>query len=154
SLPPVNVPKDVLDEIRQVTRMLGRELGVVGLMNVQYALRGRRLYVLEVNPRGSRTVPFVCKATGIPFAKIAARVGAGETLAQLGARELVPDHVSVKIPVFPFRKFAGVDTILGPEMRSTGEVMGIGPDFGSAFASAMMAEGTALPTSGRVFISV
>ncbi len=154
SLPPVNVSPDVLDEIRQVTRMLGRELGVIGLMNVQYALRGRRLYVLEVNPRGSRTVPFVCKATGIPFAKIAARVGAGETLAQLGARELVPDHVSVKIPVFPFRKFAGVDTILGPEMRSTGEVMGIGADFGTAFASAMMAEGTALPTSGRVFVSV
>ncbi|MBC8071370.1 MAG: carbamoyl phosphate synthase large subunit, partial [Deltaproteobacteria bacterium] len=154
SLPPVNVSRDVLDEIREVTRVLGRELGVIGLMNVQYALRGRRLYVLEVNPRGSRTVPFVCKATGIPFAKIAARVGAGETLAQLGARELVPDHVSVKIPVFPFRKFAGVDTILGPEMRSTGEVMGIGADFGTAFASAMVAEGTALPTSGRVFISV
>jgi carbamoyl-phosphate synthase large subunit len=154
SLPPVNVSRDTLDVIRQITRMLGRELGVIGLMNVQFALRGRRLYVLEVNPRGSRTVPFVCKATGIPFAKIAARVAAGETLASLGAREVVPDHVCVKIPVFPFRKFAEADTLLGPEMRSTGEVMGIGPDFGSAFASAMMAEGTALPTSGRVFISV
>ncbi|MFO0634169.1 MAG: carbamoyl-phosphate synthase large subunit [Nannocystaceae bacterium] len=154
SLPPVNVPRGVLDELREVTRTLGRELGVIGLMNVQFALRGRRLYVLEVNPRGSRTVPFVCKATGIPFAKIAARVAAGETLAALGARELVPDHVSVKIPVFPFRKFAGVDVILGPEMRSTGEVMGIGPDFGSAFASAWVAEGTPLPTEGRVFVSV
>ncbi len=154
SLPPVNVSRDTLDVIRQITRMLGRELGVIGLMNVQFALRGRRLYVLEVNPRGSRTVPFVCKATGIQFAKIAARVAAGETLASLGARELVPDHVSVKIPVFPFRKFSNVDTILGPEMRSTGEVMGIGADFGSAFAAAMMAEGTTLPTAGRVFISV
>ncbi|MBX7078450.1 MAG: carbamoyl-phosphate synthase large subunit [Nannocystaceae bacterium] len=154
SLPPVNVPRAVLDELREVTRTLGRELGVIGLMNVQFALRGRRLYVLEVNPRGSRTVPFVCKATGIPFAKIAARVAAGETLSALGARELVPDHVSVKIPVFPFRKFAGVDVILGPEMRSTGEVMGIGPDFGSAFASAWVAEGTPLPTEGRVFLSV
>ncbi len=154
SLPPVNVSRDTLDVIRQVTRMLGRELGVIGLMNVQFALRGRRLYVLEVNPRGSRTVPFVCKATGIPFAKIAARVAAGETLAELGAHEFVPAHVSVKIPVFPFRKFAEVDTLLGPEMRSTGEVMGIGPDFGSAFAAAMVAEGTRLPTAGRVFISV
>jgi carbamoyl-phosphate synthase large subunit len=154
SLPPVNVPPEVLDEIREITRMLGRELGVVGLMNVQFALRGRRLYVLEVNPRGSRTVPFVCKATGIPYAKIAARVAAGERLSDLGAREVVPDHVSVKIPVFPFRKFPGVDTILGPEMRSTGEVMGVGADFGTAFAAAMLAEGTSLPTEGRVFISV
>jgi carbamoyl-phosphate synthase large subunit len=154
SLPPVNVSRDTLDVIRQITRMLGRELGVIGLMNVQFALRGRRLYVLEVNPRGSRTVPFVCKATGISFAKIAARVGAGESLASLGAREVVPDHISVKIPVFPFRKFANVDTLLGPEMRSTGEVMGVGPDFGSAFASAVLAEGTTLPTSGRLFISV
>ncbi|MBK8241073.1 MAG: carbamoyl-phosphate synthase large subunit [Deltaproteobacteria bacterium] len=154
SLPPVNVAKAVLDDLRDITRTLGRELGVIGLMNVQYALRGNRVYVLEVNPRGSRTVPFVCKATGIPFAKIAARVAAGETLQALGARELVPDHVSVKIPVFPFRKFAGVDVILGPEMRSTGEVMGIGADFGSAFASAWIAEGTPLPTEGRVFISV
>ncbi len=154
SLPPVNVARHVLDDIREITRVLGRELGVIGLMNVQFALRGHRLYVLEVNPRGSRTVPFVCKATGIPFAKIAARVGAGEQLAELGAREVVPDHVSVKIPVFPFRKFAGVDTILGPEMRSTGEVMGIGPSFGEAFALAMVAEGTGLPREGCVLVTV
>jgi carbamoyl-phosphate synthase large subunit len=154
SLPPVNVSKACLDEIRETTTALARELGVVGLMNVQYALRGARLYVLEVNPRGSRTVPFVAKATGIPWAKIAARVAAGETLAQLGVSERVPSHVSVKIPVFPFRKFPGIDTILGPEMRSTGEVMGIGVDFGSAFYRASLAEGTALPRDGVAFLSV
>jgi carbamoyl-phosphate synthase large subunit len=154
SLPPVNVPKRVLDEIRETTHALSRELGVIGLMNVQYALRGSRLYIIEVNPRGSRTVPFVCKATGIPFAKIAARIGAGETLRGLGVSERVPEHVSVKIPVFPFRKFGGVDTILGPEMRSTGEVMGIGPDFGTAYYHAQLAEGTQLPSEGTVFFSV
>jgi carbamoyl-phosphate synthase large subunit len=137
-----------------ITRALGRELGVIGLMNVQIAQRGQRLFVLEVNPRGSRTVPFVCKATGIPFAKIAARVGAGETLAALGVSERVPEHVSVKIPVFPFRKFPGVDTILGPEMRSTGEVMGIGTDFGSAFWLGMQGEGTGLPLRGTALITV
>ncbi|MEX1363474.1 MAG: carbamoyl-phosphate synthase large subunit, partial [Nannocystaceae bacterium] len=154
SLPPVNVSPAMLDRIRETTRALARELGVVGLMNVQYALRGNRLYVLEVNPRGSRTVPFVAKATGIPFAKIAARVAAGETLAQLGVTEQVPEHVSVKIPVFPFRKFPGVDTILGPEMRSTGEVMGMGHDFGVAFWRAMLAEGTGLPMKGTACFSI
>jgi carbamoyl-phosphate synthase large subunit len=154
SLPPVNVPARMLDQIRDTTRALARELGVVGLMNVQYALRGNRLYVLEVNPRGSRTVPFVAKATGIPFAKIAARVGAGQTLRELDVRERVPAHVSVKIPVFPFRKFPGVDTILGPEMRSTGEVMGMGHDFGVAFWRGMLAEGTALPRRGTACFSV
>jgi carbamoyl-phosphate synthase large subunit len=154
SLPPVNVSKAILDEIRQTTRALSRELGVVGLMNVQFALRGSRLYVLEVNPRASRTVPFVAKAKGVPYAKIAARVAAGETLRELGVTEKVPSHVSVKIPVFPFRKFSGVDTLLGPEMRSTGEVMGIGVDFGTAFYRGMQAEGTALPASGTAFFSV
>ncbi|MCA9648805.1 MAG: carbamoyl-phosphate synthase large subunit [Myxococcales bacterium] len=154
SLPPVNVSSAMLDSIRETTKALARELGVVGLMNVQYALRGNRLYVLEVNPRGSRTVPFVAKATGVPFAKIAARVGAGETLAELGITEQVPQHVSVKIPVFPFRKFPGVDTILGPEMRSTGEVMGMGHDFGVAFWRAMLAEGTGLPLQGNACFSV
>jgi carbamoyl-phosphate synthase large subunit len=154
SLPPVNVSGRMLDQIRETTRALARELGVVGLMNVQYALRGNRLYVLEVNPRGSRTVPFVAKATGIPFAKIAARVAAGETLRELGVTERVPGHVSVKIPVFPFRKFPGVDTILGPEMRSTGEVMGMGHDFGVAFWRGMLAEGTGLPLQGTACFSV
>jgi len=154
SLPPVNVSAPMLDEIRDTTRALARELGVVGLMNVQYALRGNRLYVIEVNPRGSRTVPFVAKATGIPFAKIAALVGAGQTLAELGVEEQVPEHVCVKVPVFPFRKFPGVDTILGPEMRSTGEVMGMGHDFGVAFWRGMLAAGEVLPLSGSVFFSV
>ncbi len=154
SLPPVNVPKPVLDEIRETTRALTRELGVIGLMNVQYAYRGGRLYVLEVNPRGSRTVPFVAKATGIPFAKVAARVAAGETLADLGIKETVPRHVSVKVSVFPFRKFPGVDTLLGPEMKSTGEVMGIAQDFGAAFYKGLLAGGTKLPDEGKVFISV
>jgi carbamoyl-phosphate synthase large subunit len=154
SLPPVNVAGRMLDQIRDTTRALARELGVVGLMNVQYALRGNRLYVLEVNPRGSRTVPFVAKATGVPFAKIAARVGAGQTLRELGVSERVPGHVSVKIPVFPFRKFPGVDTILGPEMRSTGEVMGMGHEFGVAFWRGMLAEGTGLPLRGTACLSV
>ncbi|MEM9455960.1 MAG: carbamoyl-phosphate synthase large subunit [Myxococcota bacterium] len=154
SLPPVNVSAAMLEQIRETTRALARELGVVGLMNVQYATRGNRLYVIEVNPRGSRTVPFVAKATGIPFAKIAARVAAGETLAELGVEERVPEHVSVKVPVFPFRKFPGVDTILGPEMRSTGEVMGMGHEFGVAFWRGMLAAGEGLPLSGAAFFSV
>ncbi len=154
SLPPVNVSDAVLEQIRATTRTLARELGVIGLMNIQFALRGHRLYVIEVNPRGSRTVPFVSKAQGVPYAKIAARVGAGESLAELGVTEKVPAHVSVKFPVFPFRKFPGIDTLLGPEMRSTGEVMGIGPDFGTAYFHAVMAEGTALPREGVAFFSV
>jgi len=154
SLPPVNTDRVVLDELRSTTKALARELGVVGLMNVQYALRGHRLYVIEVNPRGSRTVPFVAKAKGTPFAKIAARVGAGETLAELGVEERVPEHVSVKVPVFPFRKFRGVDTILSPEMRSTGEVMGIGQDFGQAYLRGTLAEGLGLPDKGTAFVSV
>ena len=126
------------DEIRRQTIALARELGVIGLMNVQFAVqRTSSVYVLEVNPRASRTVPFVSKAIGVPLAKIAARVMAGKTLAELGfTREIVPTHVSVKEAVFPFVKFPGVDTMLGPEMKSTGEVMGIGPSFGVAFAKA------------------
>ena len=154
SLPPVNVSSRVLDEIRATTSALARELGVIGLMNVQYALRGHRLYVIEVNPRGSRTVPFVAKAVGIPFAKIAALVAAGQTLDELGVQEREPEHVAVKVPVFPFRKFPGVDTLLGPEMRSTGEVMGIGPDFGTAYYHGILAEGARLPLSGTAFFSV
>jgi carbamoyl-phosphate synthase large subunit len=154
SLPPVNASRKVLDEIRATTHALTRELGVIGLMNVQYALKGDRLYVLEVNPRGSRTVPFVAKATGTPFAKIAARVAAGETLASFGVSERVPEHVSVKVSVFPFRKFPGVDTLLGPEMKSTGEVMGIAADFGQAFLDGLLAADVRLPQTGKVFVSV
>jgi len=154
SLPPVNVPPAVLDEIRRVTALMARELGVVGLMNVQFALMGDDLYVLEVNPRASRTVPFVAKATGVAIAKIAARVAAGESLASLGVVERIPRHVAVKVSVFPFAKFAGVDTILGPEMRSTGEVMGVADDFGAAFHKGLLAAGMRLPQSGRVFVSV
>ena len=154
SLPPIAVAAKTLDEIRETTRTMALALGVVGLMNVQYAVQGDRLYVLEVNPRASRTVPFVAKATGIAFAKIAARIAAGESLASLQIREPTPAHLAVKVPVFPFAKFHGVDTILGPEMRSTGEVMGIAKDFGSAFHRGLLAAGVHLPQSGKVFISV
>jgi carbamoyl-phosphate synthase large subunit len=144
--------------IKDQTRALAFELGVVGLMNVQFAVqapyRDEDLHVLEVNPRASRTVPFVSKATGVPLAQVAARVMVGRSLAEQGVREVVPAHVSVKEAVFPFVKFAGVDTVLGPEMRSTGEVMGIARDFPSAFAKAEIAAGTHLPERGTVFLSV
>jgi carbamoyl-phosphate synthase large subunit len=124
-------------------------------MNVQYAIRDNEIYVIEVNPRASRTVPFVSKATGVPWAKIAAKVMAGKTLDELGVQEQPdPRHTSVKEVVFPFAKFPGVDVILGPEMRSTGEVMGIDVDFPTAFAKSQIAAGTVLPTKGNVFISV
>ncbi|MCC6764806.1 MAG: carbamoyl-phosphate synthase large subunit, partial [Deltaproteobacteria bacterium] len=155
SLPPTSIDAEVQGEIRRQTIAMARELRVVGLMNVQYAVQGRRVYILEVNPRASRTVPFVSKAIGVPLAKVAARVMAGKTLAELGfTREVVPTHVSVKEAVFPFLKFPGVDTVLGPEMKSTGEVMGIGPSFGVAFAKAEVAAGTVLPRSGTAFVSV
>ena len=155
ALPPTSIDAEVQGEIRRQTAALARELGVVGLMNVQYAVQNRRVYILEVNPRASRTLPFVSKAIGVPLAKIAARVMSGKTLAELGfTREIVPVHVSVKEAVFPFLKFPGVDTVLGPEMKSTGEVMGIGDSFGEAFAKAELAAGTVLPQHGTVFISV
>jgi carbamoyl-phosphate synthase large subunit len=155
SLPPTSIDAEVQEEIRRQTVAMARELGVVGLMNVQYAVQKRRVFILEVNPRASRTVPFVSKAIGVPLAKIAARVMAGKTLAALGfTREIVPRHVSVKEAVFPFLKFPGVDTVLGPEMKSTGEVMGIGDSFGTAFAKAEIAAGTVLPQSGTIFVSV
>jgi carbamoyl-phosphate synthase large subunit len=135
-------------------RALAKELGVIGLMNVQFAVQGDEIYLLEVNPRGSRTVPFVSKVTGQPLAKIAARVMVGRTLAELGVREIVPQHVAVKEAVFPFAKFPGTDVLLGPEMRSTGEVMGIDRDFAMAFAKAQIGAGTKLPRSGKAFISV
>ncbi|GIW39778.1 MAG: carbamoyl-phosphate synthase (glutamine-hydrolyzing) [Candidatus Binatia bacterium] len=155
SLPPKSIPEELQEEIRRQVVTLARELGVVGLMNVQFAVQGSDLYVLEVNPRASRTVPFVSKATGIPLAKLAARVMVGRTLEELGlGPEIRPRHVSVKEAVFPFAKFPGVDTLLGPEMKSTGEVMGIDGSFGSAFAKAQIAAGTVLPRTGTAFLSV
>jgi len=130
-------------------------LKVVGLMNVQFAVKDRVVYVLEVNPRASRTVPFVSKAIGVPLAKVAARCMVGRSLRDQGfTQEIVPAHVSVKEAVFPFIKFPGVDTVLGPEMKSTGEVMGIDATFGAAFAKAQSASGTLLPTGGSAFVSV
>ncbi len=155
SLPPFSLPKDTVEEIRRQARELALELGVVGLMNVQFAVKDGLVYVLEVNPRASRTVPFVSKAIGVPLAKLASRVMAGRTLAELGfTKEVTISHVAVKEAVFPFAKFPGVDTLLGPEMKSTGEVMGIDTDFGMSFAKSQIAAGNPMPTSGRVFISV
>ncbi len=154
-VPPFMVAEKHVATIRDFTRRIARALKVVGLMNVQYALKDDMVYVLEVNPRSSRTVPYISKATGVPMAKIAARVAAGRTLAQLGLTEdLRAAGVFVKSPVFPFVRFPGVDTILGPEMKSTGEVMGGSDNFGTAFGKAMMGAGQQLPESGNVFISV
>ncbi|HTB92918.1 MAG TPA: carbamoyl-phosphate synthase large subunit [Candidatus Sulfotelmatobacter sp.] len=162
-LPPVSLSPKILDTIRDYTKRLAIALKVVGLMNVQYAIQRDTVYVLEVNPRASRTVPFVSKATGVPLAKIGARLMVGRRLADMklplvhsnGVAEIaVHDFYSVKSPVFPFNKFRGVDTILGPEMRSTGEVMGISTSYGQAFAKAQLAAGQKLPSSGTVFISV
>jgi carbamoyl-phosphate synthase large subunit len=155
SLPPNSVPSEVLDEVRRQTIALALDLKVIGLMNVQFAIQAGTVFIIEVNPRASRTVPFVSKAIGVPLAKLAARVMAGETLEQLGfTRETRPSYVSVKEAVFPFAKFPGVDTLLGPEMKSTGEVMGIDAVFGVAFAKAQLAAGTKMPLSGTAFLSV
>jgi len=155
SLPPHSLSKEIIEKLKQQTRKLAAALKVRGLMNVQYAIKDGEIYVIEVNPRASRTVPFVSKAQGKAFAKIAAKVMAGKSLAELGMTEPTPPkHTSVKEVVFPFSKFPGVDVILGPEMRSTGEVMGIDMDFPMAFAKAQIAAGTVLPTKGTVFISV
>ncbi len=154
-LPPQSLSKEVIDKIIEYTRKLALELKVVGLINVQYAVKDNEVYVLEANPRASRTVPFVSKATGIPLAKIAAKVMVGKKLKELGVKErLFPDHISVKEAVFPFLKLPGVDPVLGPEMKSTGEVMGIDYDFGLAYYKAQLAAGMKLPTEGTVFISV
>jgi carbamoyl-phosphate synthase large subunit len=155
SLPPYSLSDALRDEIAEKTRRLAKALKVIGLMNVQWAVRGAKVYILEANPRASRTVPFVSKAIGQPLAKMAARLMLGETLAQVGVVErLEPPFFSVKAPVFPFNKFHGVDTILGPEMKSTGEVMGVDARFGTAFAKAMVGAGNALPRDGKVFVSV
>ncbi|MBP8955110.1 MAG: carbamoyl-phosphate synthase large subunit, partial [Armatimonadetes bacterium] len=154
-LPAFSLAEDELALITEQTRALAAELGVVGLINVQYAIKDEHLHVLEVNPRASRTVPFVSKAIGVPLAKLGARVMAGQTLEELGfTQEIVPQHTAVKCPVFPFSRFAGIDTLLGPEMKSTGEVMGIDENFGAAFAKAYIAAGHDLPTRGTIFLSV
>ncbi len=155
SLPPKSIHASVQDEIRRQTVSLARALGVRGLMNVKFAVKGSEVFILEVNPRASRTVPFVSKAIGIPLAKMAARIMVGQKLKDLGmTSEVVPSHISVKESVFPFSKFPGVDTLLGPEMKSTGEVMGIDYSFGQAFAKAQLGGGMRLPRTGKVFISI
>jgi carbamoyl-phosphate synthase large subunit len=155
SLPAKSIGPEIQEEIRRHTISLAKALNVRGLMNVQFAVQRNDVYVLEVNPRASRTVPFVSKAIGVPLAKMAARIMVGRKLKDLGfTREMHPKHISVKEAVFPFNKFPGVDTLLGPEMKSTGEVMGIDTSFGIAFAKAQLGGGMRLPKSGRVFISV
>ena len=154
-LPPATLSAELLETIEQQTKMIAQELGVVGLMNIQYAVKDDTLYVLEVNPRASRTIPFVSKAIGVPLAKLATRVMLGKSLKELGFTEPVwPKHIAVKESVFPFNRFPEADIILGPEMKSTGEVMGIDYSFGAAFAKAQMAAGFNLPLTGNVFISV
>jgi carbamoyl-phosphate synthase large subunit len=154
-LPPHTLSQSVIHTIRDFTQAMARELKVIGLMNVQYAVKGEQVYVLEVNPRASRTVPFVSKAIGFPLAKLAAKVMAGKTLKELGfTEEIWPKYWAVKESVFPFNRFHGQDILLSPEMRSTGEVMGLDADLGIAYAKSQMATGWALPLKGRVFISV
>ncbi|OYV99285.1 MAG: carbamoyl phosphate synthase large subunit, partial [Deltaproteobacteria bacterium 37-65-8] len=155
SLPPHSISPGTIAEITRQTKALASELSVIGLMNVQFAIQRGKIFILEVNPRASRTVPFVSKAIGVPLAKLAAKVMAGRKLADLGfTSEVVPNHVCVKEAVFPFIKFPDVDTLLGPEMKSTGEVMGIDRTFGTAFAKAQIGAGMILPRSGKVFVSV
>jgi len=154
-LPPYTLTEELVEELKRCTYALAKELNVKGLMNVQYAIKNDEIYVLEVNPRASRTIPFVSKAIGVPLAKLAAKIMVGRKLSDLGfTREIEPPYFSVKVPVFPFDKLPGSDPLLGPEMRSTGEVMGIDPEFGVAFAKAQMATGKPLPTRGTAFISV
>jgi carbamoyl-phosphate synthase large subunit len=154
-LPPHTLGRQILHEVREATYALARELNVVGLMNIQFAIKDNDLYILEVNPRASRTVPFVSKAIGVPLAKYAALVMAGKTLEELGfTEEIIPDFWAVKESVFPFVRFPGAPITLSPEMRSTGEVMGLDDDLGMAFAKMHMAVGPALPRSGNVFLSV
>jgi carbamoyl-phosphate synthase large subunit len=154
SLPPHSLDAPTIAQLTEQTRALALGLGVVGLMNVQFAIKEGRIYVLEVNPRASRTIPFVAKVIGLPVAKIAARVMAGERLADIDPRPAPLTHVGVKEAVFPFARFPGVDTLLGPEMRSTGEVLGLGPDFAIAFAKSQLGGGTAVPVEGTAFVSV
>jgi carbamoyl-phosphate synthase large subunit len=155
SLPPHSLSRDVVKEIKRQTKALAGELNVIGLMNIQFAVRHNEVYILEVNPRGSRTIPFVGKATGVPLAKLAAKVMSGMTLKELGfTKEKNIKHIAVKEAVFPFDRFTGVDTVLGPEMKSTGEVMGIDTDFGLAYGKSQTSCGNRIPLSGKIFISL
>jgi carbamoyl-phosphate synthase large subunit len=162
SIPTFSLPPEVLATIRKWTISLAKSLNVIGLMNIQYAvqlnnnnLKESKVFILEANPRASRTVPYVSKAINVPLVNYASRIMAGSTLSELGlTEEVIPKHISIKEAVLPFAKFAGTDTILGPEMRSTGEVMGIDTEFGRAFAKAQLGAGTHLPLEGTVFISV
>ena len=154
-LPPQNLSPKLLEAIKNQTEALARELGVVGLLNIQFAIKGEEIFVLEVNPRASRTIPFVSKATGVPLANLATKVMLGKSLETLGlTKQVIPQHISVKEAVFPFNRFPGVDVLLGPEMKSTGEVMGVDSDFGRAFAKSQLAAGQNLPAGGTVFVSV
>jgi carbamoyl-phosphate synthase large subunit len=154
-LPPHTLSKKVIETIRGYTHAMARELKVIGLMNVQYAVKEEAVYCLEVNPRASRTVPFVSKAIGVPLAKLAAKVMAGKTLKELGfTKEIRRKYWAVKESVFPFNRFHGQDILLSPEMRSTGEVMGLDADLGIAYAKSQIAAGESLPLSGKIFISV
>jgi carbamoyl-phosphate synthase large subunit len=154
SLPPHSLSAEMVAEIERQTKALALALKVVGLMNVQFAIKDGQVYILEVNPRASRTVPFVAKVIGLPIAAIAAQIMAGRTLASFNLKPMKFDHIAVKEAVFPFARFPGVDPVLGPEMRSTGEVMGLDRDFAMAFCKSQMGAGTPLPTSGTVFVSV
>ncbi len=155
ALPSYSLSEEIQDRMREQVRQMALELGVVGLMNTQFAIQGDNIFLLEVNPRASRTVPYVSKAIGVPLAKVAARCMAGRSLSEQGVtKEVIPDYYSVKEAVFPFIKFQGVDPILGPEMKSTGEVMGVGRTFGEAFAKSQLAASVVLPTGGKAFISV
>ena len=154
SLPPHSLDQDTIDELKKQTRAFAARLDVVGLMNVQYAIKDGKIFILEVNPRASRTVPFVAKVIGVPIAGLAARVMAGAPLASFNLTERAIGHMAVKEAVFPFARFPGVDPILGPEMRSTGEVMGIDTDYAVAFAKSQLGGGANIPTSGTVFVSV
>ena len=154
-LPPYTLAEEQIDRLKQITYRLAEVLNVRGLMNVQFAIKSEEIYVLEVNPRASRTVPFVSKAIGVPLAKLAARIMAGKRLPELGfTTEIEPEYFSVKAPVFPFNRFPGANSQLGPEMKSTGEVMGIDYDLDAAFAKAQKASGAILPLSGQIFVSV
>jgi carbamoyl-phosphate synthase large subunit len=155
ALPAYSLSKQVLTEIRRATYAMAKELHVIGLMNVQYAIKDEKVYVLEVNPRASRTAPFVSKAIGVPLAKLATKVMLGAKLKELGfCKEIIPEYAAVKESVFPFNRFPGVDVILGPEMKSTGEVMGIDASFSKAYVKSQLAAGQKLPLKGNVFISV
>jgi carbamoyl-phosphate synthase large subunit len=155
SLPPYTLPPAIQDRLREQMRKMALKVGVIGLMNAQFAVQGDQIFVLEVNPRASRTVPFVSKAIGVPLAKIGARCMAGQSLAEQGyTREIIPQYYCVKEAVFPFIKFPGVDVALSPEMKSTGEVMGVGTSFGEAYAKAQLGAGAGLPHKGKALLSI